>query len=238
MFVIPMLGFSSRFFKAGYNVPKYRLPLNRGSTIFEEVLSSFREYFETDHFRIICRKDFMDKNFITHKLKKLGISDFEVIEFEQNTRGQAESVMLALKDTDMKEELYIFNIDTILLNFEKMDKSGSCDGYLEVFEGEGEHWSFVQPKSGTLSEVERVTEKERISNLCSNGLYYFKTVDMYQELINEELKQVSIDMEIYVAPLYNRLISNNANVKYKIVKADAHQFCGTPDEYEKLMAES
>ncbi len=52
MFVLPMVGLSSRFFDAGYTLPKYQLPLH-GRTVFAHVVDSFRDYFDSDEFLFI-----------------------------------------------------------------------------------------------------------------------------------------------------------------------------------------
>ena len=49
MFIIPMAGLSSRFFKAGYTKPKYQLDLN-GESIFAWSVKSFVQYFKSDKF--------------------------------------------------------------------------------------------------------------------------------------------------------------------------------------------
>jgi hypothetical protein len=234
MFVLPMLGLSSRFFNAGYQVPKYHLPLNDGSIVFDKVLMSFAQYFQTDHFRIICRRDFGDLEFIEERLKLLGVRDYKVIEYEWNTLGQAHSVFLSLADGDHEEELFVFNIDTILCDFQKAEFTANTDGYLEVFAGEGDHWSFVEPISNQSSTVVRVTEKERISSLCSNGLYFFRSCALFQSLVSSEIARHDESTELYVAPLYNLLISAGGIVKYKEVPLESMQFCGTPEEYELL----
>ena len=40
--------------------------------------------------------------------------------------------------------------------------------------------------------------------------------------------------ELYVAPLYNDLISKNKNIIYFLTEKDNMDFCGTPDEYYTL----
>ena len=63
MFIIPLAGLSSRFFKAGYTKPKYQLMLNN-KTVFSWSLESFKNYFHTDYFLFICRGDYDTPNFI------------------------------------------------------------------------------------------------------------------------------------------------------------------------------
>lgn len=54
---------------------------------------------------------------------------------DKETRGQAESAYIGLKDINYTDGIYIFNIDTIRHDYTKPDFINNCDGYLEVFEG-------------------------------------------------------------------------------------------------------
>jgi dTDP-glucose pyrophosphorylase len=236
MFVFPMLGKSSRFYDAGYSIPKYKLTLGTdGKCVLDHVLESFRDSFKTDLFIFICRTDSNDKFFINEKLINLGISRFKIIEFEGDTRGQAESVEIAIVDESEDEELFIFNIDTILYNFKKDLNRKNIGGYIEVFYGDGNHWSFVEPSKTDIYRAIRVVEKERISNLCSNGLYYFSKIKYFNEALkNFKLKNNHSSIELYIAPLYNELIELGMIIKYKIVDIKEIGFCGVPLEYENL----
>ena len=80
MIVIPMLGKSSRFFSAGYDEPKYQLPL-WGGTVFSESLSSFKEQFSSTPFLFLLRADFSAREFVARELVSMGIKDYRIIEF-------------------------------------------------------------------------------------------------------------------------------------------------------------
>jgi hypothetical protein len=230
MIVIPMVGRSSRFFQAGYAVPKYQLSLN-GRSVFWHSVDSFRRYFDDEKFVFLCRRDFNAHDFIQADLSHLGVKQFRIQSFEAETRGQADTVYQGLRGVDPEEPLYIFNIDTFRPGFEK--SLVSCDGYLEVFVGEGDHWSFVQP--GPSSSVVATTEKVRISNLCSDGLYYFKRKGDFDAAFEDaSCRQELVQGEFYVAPLYNYLIRSGKMIRYVVVSPDSIVFCGTPSEYEAL----
>jgi hypothetical protein len=227
-----MLGRSSRFFNQGYDQPKYKLYAG-GKTVFELVVCSFEKYFDSETFVFVLRQEFKDEEFISSTLIRLGVKNFTVLNSDHDTRGQAESVYLSLNDTKREEELYIFNIDTILFNFSKSVFAGSV-GYLEVFKGVGEHWSFVLPSSED-NIAKRVVEKKRVSNLCSNGLYQFSSVNMFRAAYEKYLNNFwDGKTELYVAPLYDALISEGYTVSYKVVDIGCIGFCGTPEEYLEI----
>ncbi len=232
MFVIPMAGLSSRFFKAGYEVPKYQLDLC-GKTVFARSLESFKAYFESDLFVIILRDVYDTKAFVEKEIQKLGIKSYHICVLDGETEGQAETVYLGVKDLPDEEELYVFNIDTFRHNFKKPNFAKECDGYLEVFKGEGDHWSFVGIDEN--NKVIRTTEKERISDLCSDGLYYFNKLDTFKSLFEKsKAEQLYIKGELYIAPMYNLMIDKGADIRYDLIELSQIDFCGTPDEYLAL----
>jgi hypothetical protein len=125
--------------------------------------------------------------------------------------------------------LTIFNIDTFRPGFAFPAETGN--GYLEVFRGSGTNWSYVHP--GADGRVLETAEKIAISDLCCTGLYHFRTALSFRSAARAALAALDGD-EVYVAPLYNRLIAAGADIRYhEIARADVI-FCGTPEEYEAL----
>lgn len=246
MIVIPMAGLSSRFFKAGYELPKYMLDLH-GRSVFAHALGSFSAYFESETFLIICRDLYGTADFVRSQSETLGLGGdrLKLVVLDAETSGQAETVALGLRRGDVPGDapLTIFNIDTFRPGFRFPDAFdlSEVDGYLEVFHGEGTHWSFVRPDpadAGASRAIE-VTEKVRISDLCSDGLYHFRNVqgffDLYAEIEARDPATLQ-GGERYVAPLYNIAIGRGADIRYTIIGPQEIRFCGTPDEYQALLA--
>ena len=236
MIVIPMLGNSSRFFDAGFTRPKYELPL-AGRTVFDWVLKSFARYFESELFLLAVRRDFEAEDFVRTRLQEAGVKRFEIIAFDGPTDGQATSVYHALLQSSQAtedEQVIIFNADSFLPEFVLPDDKGQFDGYLDVFRGVGDHWSFVDP--GESNTVRRTTEKRRISPLCSNGLYIFATAKLFTEIYRQaRIIDNRVNGEFYIAPVYNQLIESGGIVKYREIPTQKCVFCGTPAEYDQLL---
>ncbi|UWR06650.1 glycosyltransferase family 2 protein [Ruegeria sp. B32] len=241
MIVIPMAGLSSRFYRSGYTKPKYMLNVY-GRSVFRNAVQSFQHYFGKEHFLFIYREIDDTRAFLVRELQEMGLSTdmYQLAELSHETSGQAETVALGLRATDISadEPLTIFNIDTFRPGFRyptEFDLSDT-DGYVEVFKGEGEHWSFVRPDSTPNIALE-VAEKVRISDLCSSGLYYFKSAkfffSLYQQIETTDPKELQ-GGERYIAPLYNRAIQQGAKIYYHTIPIKEVIFCGTPDEYEAL----
>ena len=233
MFIIPMAGLSSRFFKEGYTEPKFKLPI-WGRSVFSRAVRSFENYFKTDDFLFITTEEHDAPAFIQQEIKELGIENFNIVTLHHATAGQAETVFLGTQDIPPSTPLIIFNIDTFRYNYKKPDFLQKCDGYLEVFKGDGDHWSFVEPLDAI--KVLRTTEKERVSDLCSDGLYYFKKKSLFDESFADAMMHKrTVNNEYYIAPLYNYLIVEEKKIYYQYIERSSIDFCGTPEEYHHLL---
>lgn len=239
MIIIPMAGLSSRFFEAGYQKPKYMLEAH-GRTLFEHSVLSFERYFATHPFVFIIRDVFDTAEFVQTKATALGISDFRVVTLEQETRGQAETVYLALKKLGIENgPVTIFNIDTFRPGFEFPEPALIGDGFLEVFEGTGSNWSFARPMESGSQHVAETAEKKPISNLCSDGLYHFTHASDFIESFEEYQSRPRSEWakgELYIAPLYNYLITHGRKIFYSLISDRDIIFCGTPDEYQQFLS--
>ena len=236
--IFPMAGLSSRFTKAGYKKPKYMLPVDENS-VFYHAVNGFKNLFDDVHILFICRDILDTREFIKSECEKMSLNDYEIVVLDKPTDGQAETVYLGLKNSnvDLDDSLLIFNIDTFRPNFQlpKELDFDKIDGYLEVFEAEGEHWSFVLSENDETTKVTKTAEKERISNLCSSGLYYFRKASDFKEIFEKIVaKNDRVKNEFFIAPMYNYLINQNKDIRYAKISLDEIVFCGTPDEYEKI----
>ncbi|USD65156.1 glycosyltransferase family 2 protein [Vibrio sp. SCSIO 43136] len=238
MIVIPMAGLSSRFFKAGYDIPKYMLPLG-GKTVFAHAVESFQQYFDSERFVFIVRDVYDTPAFVEKQCRLLSIKDFEVITLDEETRGQAETVAKGIElASPYQGALTIFNIDTFRPGFEFPTKEKLEGGYLEVFKGSGSNWSFVKPQSPNSTRAIETAEKRAISDLCCTGLYHFGDISDYWAAYNHYLALPQEQWEkgeLYVAPLYNHLIEKGHHVHYHLIDRAEVIFCGVPDEYQALL---
>lgn len=244
MIVLPMAGLSSRFARAGYVVPKYMLELG-GRSVFRHALESFAAFFGRERFLIVCRDVTGTPDFVRAECSAAGLADhhFDLVVLNAPTAGQAETVAAGLSQVcaDPSEPLTAFNIDTFRPGFCHPDAFdvATVDGYIEVFRGSGTHWSFVRPDSfhPETCRVLEVAEKIRISDLCSTGLYHFRSAALFRDLYAEIAERNPATLqggERYIAPLYNTAIARGYDIRYNLIPNSAVAFCGTPEEYEVL----
>jgi dTDP-glucose pyrophosphorylase len=222
MVIITLAGASSRFFNNGYSVVKYKLKYNNKS-IIENILVQIPR---STKLLIALNVKFNDEEYLRQILVKLEFVNFCIIEVFE-TKGQLETLIISLTSADSfiteKEEIVVYNGDTIR-NLSKWSNFPN-DGYIEVFEAAGNHWSFVD-KIGIVSIVK---EKERISSFCSSGLYAFKNKNLILE--NYNTYKTLVKSELYIAPFYQFLIENKFRISSGLVSNKSFVFCGTPQEY-------
>lgn len=225
--VITMAGLGLRFREAGYTVPKYQIEV-RGKTLFEWSMSSLENFFG-EPFIFIVRKADGAANFIKTTCAAMGI-DAKIIQLEKLTRGQAETAIFASELWVADEPLLIYNIDTYVEPGQLKAELIRGAGFIPCFTAEGTHWSFV--KLDDDGKAVEVREKERISNHCSIGAYYFQSARLYTELYEGFYGNDSGRVEQYIAPIYNRLIERGAAVYIQNIPAEFVHVLGTPAEVE------
>lgn len=234
-FVITMAGKSQRFLDEGYLEPKYTLKAF-DKTLFEWAVESFKNFFNKSKFIFVTMKSHNSRGFIEQKCKKIGINNYEILELTENTDGQATTAYLALKDANFDTSLIIHNIDThispeYLTNFNYK----GVDGMIPCFKMPGDQWSFV--KVDNNFNAIKVAEKNRISDYCSIGTYYFSSVKVFIESYKKTyIDNKEVSKEKYIAPLYNSIISSKNKVKILVVPNEKIVVLGTPQEYENFIS--
>lgn len=237
--VITMGGLGSRFRKMGYTVPKYMIEA-KGKTLFEWSMISLDGFKEqADQYIFIAMKDAACdvESFINSKCRELGLKNYHVIILDYLTDGQATTAMMASKYWNPEHALLIYNIDTYVESGEMNSAELKGDGFIPCFQAEGDHWSFVRlDESGQVVEIK---EKQRISNYCTLGAYYFKTCALYKELYDEYYSKTRelVNGEKYVAPLYDYLLSMHGAIYISDIDPKKVHVLGTPEELQTFLEE-
>lgn len=232
--VITMAGEGSRFQKVGIKIPKFCIQV-RGRSLFEWSLESLRNFFTNNTFIFVAQRKHAAKNFIAEHARALGISSFEIMEIDGLTGGQADTVLEArplLKD--LKDGLLIYNIDTYVEPQILLPRQIRGDGWIPVFEAEGEQWSFVRAdENGRALEV---AEKRRISSLATIGLYYFRSFALFEQGLSSS--SFAGYKERFVAPIYQELLKDSARSIYiEQLPAAAVHVLGTPEDIQQFAPE-
>lgn len=234
--VITMAGLGSRFRKVGYTVPKYMIEV-KGKTLFEWSIISLEGCKKdlNQYIFITMKNESVDvKAFIENKCSMMGIDNYHIILLDYLTDGQATTAKLASKFWNKDNGLLIYKIDTYVEPGEIQSDKFKGDGFIPCFHAEGDHWSFVRLDSN--GKVAEIKEKQRISNYCTLGAYYFKTCQFYESLYEDYYGETQklVNGEKYVAPLYNYLLSKGGKIYISNIDSQKVHVLGTPEELESF----
>lgn len=233
---ITMAGLGSRFREAGYDVPKYMIEA-RGRTLFEWSMDSLADYWpHASRAVFVVREEDGARGWVLDRCAEMGIPGPEVLELAAPTDGQATTALLACEGCDPDEGLLVYNIDTYVEPGAMRHADLRGDGHMPCFHAPGDHWSFARiDESGRVVEVR---EKRRVSDNCTLGAYWFRSVALYREVYAEYYADASHleKGERYIAPLYNHMIARGDEVTISIVDAARVHVLGTPAELEEFVA--
>ena len=207
--VITMAGRGSRFYDAGYKVPKYEIMAHERN-LFNWSMCSLKNFLTPNSRNIfVCLDENNSSDFVLRQTQALGLNDVHIVELKELTDGQATSAYLSRELWNPEWPLLIYNIDTYIkphaLN--PVDIRSGSDGWVPCFQVPGEHWSFV--KMGDDGWAVDLAEKKRISDYASIGLYWFNHAGRYVELYDRFFSDQKnlVRGEKYIAPLYRLLLA-------------------------------
>ncbi|GLC97814.1 hypothetical protein Tamer19_72230 [Cupriavidus sp. TA19] len=235
--VITMAGRGSRFYDAGYKVPKYEIMAHERS-LFDWSILSLKNFLTPDSRVIfVCLDENKSSDFVLRQIKALGLTDVHIVELKELTDGQATSAYLSRELWNPEWPLLIYNIDTYVkphaLN--PTDIRPGSDGWVPCFQVPGEHWSFVE--LGNDGWAVDVAEKERISDYASIGLYWFSRAGRYVELYDRFFSDPKnlVRGEKYIAPLYRQLLAEGGKVSLSDLRLSDVHVLGTPAELDRFL---
>ena len=229
--VIPMAGNGSRFSSAGYRSPKPLIDM-LGKTMIETVIENLRPHQNT-RFIFICQRAHYKEYELEHIFNRSLDGDWECVLLDGVTEGAACTVLEAEKFIDDGSDLIIANSDQIVdcsmtdyLNFARTSKS---DGLVMTFPANDTKWSYISlTDEGYAIEV---AEKKIISTHATTGIYYFATGKSFKEAaLNMIKKNIRVNNEFYVAPVYNEIIGCGGKVRIWEIDDKAMHGIGTPED--------
>ena len=230
--VIPMAGRGSRFANAGYKLPKPLIDV-AGRPMIEVVTRNIAPKCE-HRFIYICQQEHLEKYGLAEKLKKIA-PNCAVVTVDHITEGAACTVLLAEKYIDNDDPMMIANsdqyVDTDINDY--FASMGDNDGLIMTMPANDPKWSFI--KYDNNGYVTMVREKEVISNEATVGIYnYAKGSDFVKYAKQMIKKDIRVNNEFYVAPVYNEMIDDGKKIVFKDVGEKMHGL-GTPEDLERFL---
>ena len=242
--VIPMAGYGKRFIEAGYAFPKPLIDVD-GKPMIQRVIENVAV--PNAFFIFIVQAEHRKKYALDMLLNRVA-PGCEIIEVDKVTEGAACTVLLAKNFIDDQNELLIANsdqlVDVSMLDFITDMRKRDAAGGIMTFPSTHPKWSYARLDGSdwTTSWVTEVREKEPISEYATVGIYYFKRgcdyVSSAQRMIE---KDVRVNGEFYVCPVYNELIERlrNENVLNGVAvwnfSSDMMHGTGVPDDLQAYL---
>lgn len=233
--VIPMAGRGSRFAKEGYVMPKPLIDVH-GKPMIEVVTNNIRPKCE-HKFIYLCLQEHLEKYDLENRLKEMSPNCI-VVPVNQVTEGAACTVLLSERYIDNDDMLMIANSDQYVdidIN-EYIRAIEGSDGLIMTMYADDPKWSFIQYDKKKY--VTMVREKEVISNEATVGIYNFKRGSDFVRYAHQMIdKNIRVNNEFYVAPVYNEMIEDGSKVNYFNIGSENYGMygLGIPSDLEKFV---
>lgn len=229
--LIPMAGAGSRFASAGYTFPKPLIEVNHKPMI-QVVVENLNI---NANFIYLVQKEHYEKYNLKYLLNLI-TPDCKIIQVDGVTDGAACTTLLAKEYFNDDKHLLIANSDQFIewdsSNFYYSATDDKIDGSILTFEATHPKWSFVKlDENGYLTEL---AEKKPISNIATVGVYHWGKGSDYVKYAEQMIdKDIRINGEFYVAPVYNEAVLDNKKIKtYNI---DKMWGLGTPEDLKQFI---
>tara|TARA_R100000152_G_C6779761_1_gene211719 strand:- start:152 stop:844 length:693 start_codon:yes stop_codon:yes gene_type:complete len=228
-----MAGEGSRFAKEGYTFPKPLIDVN-GKPMIQTVVENLD--FNAEYIFLV-RGEHLDKyEGLEDTLQRITNGKCSIVVVDELTEGAACTALLAKEHIDNDEDLLIANSDQYIEyspeNFNMMKEMTDVDAMVYTFEAVHPKWSFVKTNSrGIITEV---AEKKPISNIATCGIYWYRKGSDFVKYAEQMIeKDIRVNNEFYIAPVYNELIEDGKT----LVPFYVHSMwgIGTPEDLRAFL---
>lgn len=225
--LIPMSGNGSRFVNAGFTLPKPLISV-LGKPMIQRVVENLN--IDANYIFIVQKEHRVKYNLDV--LLPLIVPNCSIVETDGLTQGAACSALLAKELIDNNEHLIVANSDQYVFwdssDFVFSMISKNLDAGILTFKANHPKWSYA--KINAEGFVTEVAEKKVISDLATVGIYYFKHGKDFVKYAEQMIdKNIRVNNEFYICPIYNEMISDGKKVK----TYDCQEMygIGTPEDY-------
>ncbi len=229
--VVPMAGRGSRFANEGYIDPKPLIPIH-GMPMIRLVIENLRPS-RPHRFIFVCQALHVAEYGLAARFAEWA-PGCEIVTVQGVTEGAACTV-LAASGLLGDNPLMIANSDQYvdILIDDYLAAMKTADGLIMTMNADDPKWSFVGIDS--QGRVERVVEKEVISNEATVGIYNFRRGADFVSAATEMIaRNERVNNEFYVAPVYNQMIAQGGEVTvYNVGDIESKVYgLGTPADLE------
>ena len=231
--LIPMAGAGSRFKQAGYTFPKPLIEV-KGKPMIQLVVENLNI---KANFIYVVQKEHRNQ-YNLDALLNLITPNCKIVEVDTITEGAACTALLAKNFINNNNPLFFANSDQFVEwdsneFFYKMNEI-NCDGGIPTFKATHPKWSFAKVNEKGL--VTEVAEKNPISNTATVGFYYWKHGSDFVKYAEKMIKKdVRVNNEFYVCPVFNQAIEDNKEIRVFNIKK--MWGLGTPEDLNNFLKE-
>lgn len=224
--LIPMAGAGSRFSVAGYTFPKPLIEV-REKPMIQVVVENLNI---KANFTYIVQKSHYEKYNLKFLLNLI-TPNCNIVQVDGVTEGAACTTLLAKEFIDSDKPLLIANSDQFVewdsTKFYYSMTADKIDGGILTFKATHPKWSFV--KLDENNYITEVAEKKPISDIATVGIYYWSKGSDYVKYAEQMIeKNIRVNNEFYVAPVYNEAILDGK--KFKTFNIKKMWGLGTPED--------
>lgn len=206
--LVPMLGKGQRYRDGGFDAPKQLIQVGNKQLIDWSLQCI--DYTDS-HLIFIIREDSVSTHNMDKILKEKFGENIELIISGEDTDGTLSTCMLAKNIINNDTPLTITTLDVYFRPYFNPKNNFNADGVLPTLPGNNPAYSYSKINSEGL--VIEVAEKKIISNIANAGLYYFaKGTDFVEAGETTISKNMRVNNEFYVAPVYNELIKQGKKI--------------------------
>lgn len=234
--VIPMAGEGSRFAKEGYTFPKPLIDVN-GKPMIQVVVDNLK--FDAEYIFLVRTEHLAKYEGLETTLSRITNGRYKIVEVDRLTEGAACTVLLAKDYINNDEDLLIANSDQVIdyspENFNYFKNFTNVDGIVFTFHAVHPKWSFVKTNSSGI--VTEVAEKNPISNIATCGIYWYRKGSEFVSCAENMIeKNIRVNNEFYIAPVYNELI----HLGKTLIPFFVHRMhgIGTPEDLDFYLREN
>jgi HAD superfamily hydrolase (TIGR01509 family) len=230
--LIPMAGAGSRFAKAGFTFPKPLIEV-KNKPMIQVVVENIN--IQAQHIFIVQKEHYEKYHLKT--LLNLVSPGCKIVQVDGVTEGAACTTLLAKEFIDNDSPLLIANSDQFIEwdsnEFMYSMVADGIDGGVLTFRSTHPKWSFAALDDAGY--ITHIAEKEPISDIATVGVYYWSKGSDYVASAERMIeKDVRVNGEFYVAPVYNESISDNK--KFKIFDVKKMWGLGTPEDLDLFLS--
>jgi NDP-sugar pyrophosphorylase family protein len=192
-------------------------------------------------FIFICQTEHAKSYALKAKLNEWAPGS-DIILIDGLTEGAACTVLEARALINTEQELIIANadqfVDIDINQYLDCEQYVNLDGLIMTMYANDPKWSYAIIGEDNL--VKKVVEKKVVSNEATVGIYSFKRGQDFVRGADAMIKKdLRVNNEFYVAPVYNMLIENNARIGiYNLGSVGGCMYgLGTPTDLESFLSQ-